>query len=333
MRDTSVLDAARNAASGREAGASAGASRLRRRGGRPFTGPRGGGAKRRVQHPWWFALPALAVFAAFFLVPNVLNFFYPFTNWSAFHSSISFAGLSNFRTIAHDGSLQLALRTTLEYAVGVAVFQNGFGLILALLLEQDTRFNRFFRAVFFLPVLLSALAVGYVFQALLNQDGAVNALLSDLTGTHVDIAWLGSTTWTLVLLTVIHGWKWMGLAMLVYLAGLKSIPGDVTEAAALDGAGAWRAFWSIRFPMLAPALTFNVTTALIGSMNTFDIVQATTKGGPADSTQVFNIYMFRIFGEGLYAQASAMSLVLFAVVVVIAIPVILGMRRRERVLL
>ncbi|HEU5428413.1 MAG TPA: sugar ABC transporter permease [Actinocrinis sp.] len=286
-----------------------------------------------MQHPWWFALPALAVFAAFFLVPALLNFFYPFTNWSAFHTSISFTGLSNFSTIAHDGSLQLALRTTLEYAVGVAIFQNCFGLILALLLEKDTRFNRFFRAVFFLPVLLSALAVGYVFQALLNQDGAVNALLSDLTGTHVDIAWLGSTTWTLVLLTIIHGWKWMGLAMLVYLAGLKSIPGDVTEAAALDGAGAWRAFWSIRFPMLAPALTFNVTTALIGSMNTFDIVQATTKGGPADSTQVFNIYMFRIFGEGLYAQASAMSLVLFAVVVVIAIPVILGMRRRERVLL
>jgi raffinose/stachyose/melibiose transport system permease protein len=149
----------------------------------------------------------------------------------------------------------------------------------------------------------------------------------------VDVPWLGSTTWTLLLLTVIHSWKWMGLAMLVYLAGLKSIPADVTEAAALDGAGAWRAFWSVRFPMLAPALTFNVTLALIGSMNTFDIVQATTTGGPADSTQVFDIYMFRIFGEGLYAQASAMSLVLFAVVVVIAIPVILGLRRRERVLL
>jgi len=295
----------------------------------PRRGPR---VRRRSQHPWWFALPAIAVFAAFFLLPNVLNFFYPFTNWSAFHSSISFAGLSNFRAIAHDGSLQLALRTTLEYAVGVAIFQNAFGLILALLLERDSRFNRFFRAVFFLPVLLSALAVGYVFQALLNQDGAVNALLSDLTGTHVDVPWLGSTTWTLVLLTVVHGWKWMGLAMLVYLAGLKSIPADVTEAAALDGAGAWRAFWAVRFPMLAPAVTFNVATALIGSMNTFDLVQATTKGGPADTTQVFDIYMFRVFGEGLYAQASAMSLVLFGVVVLIAVPVILGLRRRERVL-
>jgi raffinose/stachyose/melibiose transport system permease protein len=306
-----------------------------RPGGRTEEPSRPGRRRRKAaaQHPWWFALPALAVFAAFFLLPNILNFFYPFTNWSAFHNSISFAGLSNFSTIAHDGSLQTALRTTIEYAVGVAIFQNGFGLVLALLLEQDTRFNRFFRAVFFLPVLLSALAVGYIFQALLAQDGAVNAILSDLTGSHIDIPWLGSTTWTLVLLTVIHGWKWMGLAMLVYLAGLKSIPSDVTEAAALDGASGWRTFWSIRFPMLAPALTFNVTTALIGSMNTFDIVQATTKGGPGDSTQVFNIYMFRVFGEGLYAQASAMSLILFLVVVVLAIPVIVLLRRREQVLL
>jgi raffinose/stachyose/melibiose transport system permease protein len=308
---------------------------VRRPGGRSEEPSRPGRRSRKAaaQHPWWFALPALAVFAAFFLLPNILNFFYPFTNWSAFHNSISFAGLSNFSTIAHDGSLQTALRTTIEYAVGVAIFQNGFGLVLALLLEQDTRFNRFFRAVFFLPVLLSALAVGYIFQALLAQDGAVNAILSDLTGSHIDIPWLGSTTWTLVLLTVIHGWKWMGLAMLVYLAGLKSIPSDVTEAAALDGASGWRTFWSIRFPMLAPALTFNVTTALIGSMNTFDIVQATTKGGPGDSTQVFNIYMFRVFGEGLYAQASAMSLILFLVVVVLAIPVIVLLRRREQVLL
>ncbi|KAK1186004.1 sugar ABC transporter permease [Streptomyces sp. NBS 14/10] len=279
-----------------------------------------------VHHPWWFALPAVVVFAGFFLLPNLLNFFYPFTNWSAYHTDISFAGFDNFTTIADDGSLLRAIRTTLVYAVLAALFQNVFGLVLALLLEQDTRFNRFFRAVFFLPVLISALAVGYVFQALLDQDGAVNQLLG------TDIPWLGSTTWTMVLVSAIHGWKWMGLAMLIYLAGLKGIPGDMLEAAKVDGAGAWRTFWSIRFPMLAPAVTFNVTTALIGSMNTFDIVQATTGGGPASSTEVFNIYMFRVFGQGLYAQASAMSLVLFLVVVAVAIPLVIGLRRREQML-
>ncbi|AXG76487.1 carbohydrate ABC transporter permease [Streptomyces paludis] len=295
--------------------------------------PPAGGQKRAgrlpraaVHHPWWFALPAVAVFVAFFLVPNLLNFYYPFTNWSSYHPDIAFTGLDNFRTIADDGSLLRSLRTTLLYAALAALFQNGFGLGLALLLEEDSRFNRFFRAVFFLPVLISALAVGYVFQALLDQDGALNSALG------TDIPWLGSTTWTVVVVSVIHGWKWMGLAMLIYLAGLKGIPGDMLEAAKVDGAGPWRTFRSVRWPMLAPALTFNVTTALIGSMNTFDIVQATTGGGPAASTEVFNIYMFRIFGQGLYAQASAMSLVLFLIVVAIAIPLVVGLRRREQML-
>ncbi|MEV5613122.1 sugar ABC transporter permease [Streptomyces sp. NPDC052225] len=279
-----------------------------------------------VHHPWWFALPAVLFFLAFFLLPNLLNFYYPFTNWSSYHADIAFTGLDNVRTVLDDGSLVRALRTTLIYAALAALFQNAFGLGLALLLERDTRFNRFFRAVFFLPVLISALAVGYVFQALFDQDGAVNSLAG------LDIPWLGSTTWTLVLVSAVHGWKWMGLSMLIYLAGLKGIPGDMLEAARMDGAGPWRTFRSVRWPMLAPAVTFNVTTALIGSMNTFDIVQATTGGGPAASTEVFNLYMFRVFGQGLYAQASTMSLVLFLVVVAIAIPLVVGLRRREQLL-
>jgi raffinose/stachyose/melibiose transport system permease protein len=293
---------------------------------RPGRRPR---SRSRSNQPWWFALPALAVCGLFFLLPNLLNFVYPFTNWSAFHSDIGFVGLSNFNSILHDGSMARDIRITVEYAVLVALFQNGFGLLLALLLERDTRFNRVFRAVFFLPVLISALAVGYIFRALLAQDGALNSLLTSVGGGSVDTAWLGSPTWTLVVVTLIHGWKWMGLAMLIYLAGLKSMPEDVLEAARIDGSGAWRTFWSIRFPLLAPAVTFNVTTALIGSMNTFDIVQATTGGGPGSETEVFNIYMFRIFGQGLYAQASAMSLVLFLIVLVLAVPVIIGLRRRE----
>ncbi|WP_255954925.1 carbohydrate ABC transporter permease [Streptomyces odontomachi] len=329
MAETATVRARRNGArrsrrTGR-AGGGAGAGPGRGR-------PPGRLPRAAVHHPWWFALPAVLVFGVFFLVPNLLNFVYPFTDWSVYHQAIHGAGLSNFRTIVHDGSLLADLRTTLLYAVLAAFFQNGFGLVLALLLEEDSRFNRFFRAVFFLPVLISALAVGYLFQALLSQDGAVNGALSALTGHHVDIPWLGSTTWTLVLVTMVHGWKWMGLAMLIYLAGLKGIPGDMLEAARVDGAGPWRTFWSIRFPMLAPAVTFNVTTALIGSMNTFDIVQATTGGGPASSTEVFNIYMFRVFGQGLYAQASAMSLVLFLVVLVVAIPLVTGLRRREQLL-
>lgn len=277
-------------------------------------------------------MPAMAIMVAFFVVPNALNFVFPFTDWSTFKNTINFVGLSNFADVLADGTVITALRATLIYAVLVAVFQNAFGLALALLFERDTALNQFCRAMFFLPVLMSALAVGYVFQALLATGGTVNGILAGLLGHDVAIAWLGNTTWTIVVVTLIHTWKWVGLTMIIYIAGLKSVPADVVEAANIDGATRWQIFWRIRFPMIAPAVTFNVATAMIGAMNSFDIVLATTKGGPADSTQVLNVYMFKIFGQGLFAQATVTSLVLFIVVVVIAIPLIVYLRRRENVL-
>jgi multiple sugar transport system permease protein/raffinose/stachyose/melibiose transport system permease protein len=267
----------------------------------------------------------------FFVVPTVMNFIYPFTNWSAFKPGIQAAGFSNFHDILADGSLVGSLRITLIYAALVALFQNLFGLGLAVLLERDTAINRFVRALFFVPVLMSALAVGYVFQAILKPDGALNSVLGGLLGQSVTVPWLGSTTWTVVTVAIVHSWKWMGLAMLVYLAGLKTIPEDLVEAARIDGAGRWTAFRYIRLPLLAPAVTFNVATALLGTMNGFDVVQATTGGGPARSTEVLNIFIFRTFGQGLYAQSTAMSLVLFLSILVLAVPLVLFLRRREQI--
>jgi raffinose/stachyose/melibiose transport system permease protein len=160
----------------------------------------------------------------------------------------------------------------------------------------------------------------------------LNDILGFLLGGDVEIAWLGSTTWTIVVVAIVHAWKWMGLSMLIYLAGLKTMPQDVLEAARIDGASWWQTFRRIRFPLLAPAITFNVATALLGSMNGFDIVAATTEGGPARTTEVLNVFMFRTFGQGLFAQATTMSLVLFLLVVALAFPVIRFLRRREEVL-
>jgi raffinose/stachyose/melibiose transport system permease protein len=286
----------------------------------------------QATHPTAFLVPAFAVMGLFFFLPTLFNFIYPFTDWSAFKPAIHPVGLSNFEALLTDGSLLASLRITLVYAVLVAICQNVFGLVLAVLLERDTRVNRFARVCLFIPVLMSALAVGYVFQAFLKPDGALNGLLGAVLGRDVSIPWLGSTTWTIAVVALVHSWKWMGLSMLVFLAGLKTIPEDVTEAARIDGAGPWQSFWRIRFPLLAPAITFNVATALLGTMNGFDVVQATTAGGPARTTEVLNIFIFRTFGQGLYAQATAMSLVLFLVVVLLAVPVVRMLRRRENVL-
>ena len=290
------------------------------------------GVRQRGSYPASFLVPAFAVLGLFFFLPTIYNFVYALTSWSSFSSSIHFVGLQNVTDLISSGTLFTSLRITVTYAVLVAIFQNVFGLLLALLLERDTRVNRFARVMFFIPVIMSALAVGYVFQAILKPTGALNTILGDLLGHAVTIPWLGNTTWTLVVITLIHAWKWMGLSMLIYLAGLKTINDDVLEAARLDGASAWTTFRDIRFPLLAPAITFNVATALLGSMNGFDVVQATTGGGPARSTELLNIFIFRTFGQGLFAQATTMSLVLFLVVAILAFPVIRALRKREEVL-
>lgn len=286
----------------------------------------------RPVQPWWFLVPAFAVLVTFFLIPTLYNLIYAFTDWSSFKAAIRPVGLDNFRSLLDNGILLTDLRTTLIYAALVALFQNLFGLLLALLLEADTRLNRFGRVMFFVPVIMSALAVGYIFRALLKPTGAVDAFLSTLSGRHIDYAWLADTRWTLLYVALIHSWKWMGLAMLIYLAGLKTIDLDVLEAARIDGATQWQRFWRVRFPLLAPAMTFNVATALLGSMNSFDIVQATTGGGPAQTTEILNIFIYRTFGQGLFAQATTMSLVLLLVIALIAFPTVWLLRRRERVL-
>lgn len=293
---------------------------------------RGRPERLATNHPLWFLAPALVILVVFFFLPTLLNFVYAFTDWSSFKTAINFVGFSNFSAVFGNGSLLRDLRITLLYGILVAIFQNLFGLVLALILERDTRINRIVRVAFFVPVVMSALAVGYIFQALLKPEGGLNQLLSVVSGHHITIAWLGSTTWTLLVVTIIHSWKWAGLAMLIYLAGLKTISADILEAARIDGASWWQTFARIRFPLLAPAITFNVATSLLGSMNGFDVAQATTGGGPGGSTELLNIFIFRTFGQGLFAQATTMSLTLFIMVTVIAFPVIYLLRRRERVL-
>lgn len=291
------------------------------------------GAAVTKDYPLAFLIPAGVMLLVFFFLPTVMNFIYAFTDWSQFKAEISFAGIDNFKSLFESGVLLKDIKITIIYAILVAVMQNIFGLGLAVLLEADTRINRIARSLFFIPVIMSALAAGYIWQAVLKNDGVLNQILSSISGADVTIQWLGSTTWTLVLVAMIHAWKWMGFSMLTYLAGLKTIDHQVLEAASVDGASARTTFWRIKFPLLAPALTFNIATALLGSMNSFDIVQALTNGGPGGSTEILNLFIWRTFGKGLYAQSTTMSLVLFLLVMLMAIPLITTLRRREKNLL
>jgi raffinose/stachyose/melibiose transport system permease protein len=301
------------------------ASRLRRSRGaiqpRGSIRPRGGG--------WWiYVAPITIAVACLYFLPLLINWYLAFTDWSGFKSGVDFIGLANFRTLQDLYDLTDQVRLTFIYAITASAIGNAIALMLALALEERTRGNQLFRAIFFIPVLLSPLAAGYVWAGILNAAGPLNQAISVFIP-GFDMAWLGSTTLAIFLVAAIDAWKWAGFFTLIYLAGLSTVPHELKEAAVSLGANRWQVFRNAKLPFLAPAITFNITVTVIGAMSTFDIILATTGGGPGNATRVLNILTLDQFGIGYFGLASATSLVVTILVTLTAIPLIWYLRRRE----
>ena len=299
-------------------------------GGRPARrGRKAGRAGRRSRHLAWFALPSIALVTVFFLVPFVANGVFAFLQWTGYSTSIRWTGLGNFRLVNELGILWHAVAVTVIYAVIGLVLQNVVSLCLAKALRRTNRTSSVFRAVFFIPVLISPLAAGYIWAAVFSLGGPVNTVLSVILPGGFHYNWLGNSWWALVIVASIDAWKLSGLITLVYIAGLNRIPRSVIEAATIDGAGAWHRFWRVEFPLLAPAFTFNVVVSLIGAFSAMDVVFSTTSGGPGDATTLLNVAVYDQYGQGLFGTASALSFVVSLMAILTAIPLIGWLRRRE----
>ena len=278
---------------------------------------------------WWpFVLPAFVMLGVFFVLPFVLNVRFAFTDWSGFQTGINFTGLENFRTLNQLGILWPPIEVTLKYALIATVVQNTFSLGMALLLQETTKTTVFFRALFFIPVLIAPVAAGYIWDAILSPTGPLNAAIGIFSpGFHYE--WLGHSTTALIAVASIDAWRYSGLVTLVYIAGLNAIPRSLTEAAKIDGAGPWRRFRHVRFRLLAPAFTFSVVVTLLGSISAFDVAQATTAGGPGVATTTLNIVAFQQYGGGFFGLSTALSLIVTILVIAIAVPLLAFLRRRE----
>ncbi|WP_210480950.1 carbohydrate ABC transporter permease [Naasia sp. SYSU D00948] len=284
--------------------------------------------RRIVRSGVWFALPAIVFVGVFFVLPQLYNLRFAFSNWTTYSSNITWNGWSNFETLIGQGLLFTPIGVTIGYAVIAMVTQNVVSLALAYAMRDSTRLNGFFRSLYFLPVLLSPLAAGYIWRGLLASDGPLN----DFIGIFVpgfDWSWLGETSTALAAVAFVDAWKWIGLTTLVYIAGINAVPRDALEAAVIDGATAWQSFWRITFPMLAPAFTFNVVVTLVGAFSAYDVIAATTGGGPGDSTRALNIVLRMQWGLGNFGAGSALGLTVTALVIVVAIPLVWWLRRRE----
>jgi multiple sugar transport system permease protein/raffinose/stachyose/melibiose transport system permease protein len=299
------------------------------RAGRADSGPpRGGNSAGTLRGLAKFAVPAYVLVGVFFLLPQVLNLYFAFTNWTTYSSAITWNGWDNIALLIEQGSLFHPVVVTVLYALIAMAFQNVIGLSLAYALRDSNRINGFFRSIFFIPVLISPLAVGYIWRGLLKPDGPVNDFIG-LAVPGFDWAWLGEPSTALAAVAFMDAWKWIGLTTVVYIAGINAVPGDVLEAARLDGASAWTSFWRITFPLLAPAFTFNVVSTLVGAFSAYDVIQASTGGGPGDSTRALYVELRMQWAQGNFGTGSALGLVVTLLVVVVAVPLVWYLRRRE----
>jgi raffinose/stachyose/melibiose transport system permease protein len=267
--------------------------------------------------PWWFVVPALLLFAFVVLVPSVRGVYYAFTDWDGLDPQFSFVGLDNFVTMADDPDALQAVWHTLLIAVAITVIQNGLGLLLALGVNTMIKSRNILRVLLFAPAVLTPIVTAYLWRNLLGPDGAVNSMLGFVGLDSWRQNWLGDPDLALWMVVLVVVWQFAGYSMVIFLAGLQSIPKEIYEAAAIDGSGPVRRFWSIIRPLLAPAITINLMLSIIGGIKLFDQVYALTGGGPGHATDTISTLIYKdAFTLGEFGYSIALAVVLTVIVAV-----------------
>lgn len=270
--------------------------------------------RRQGLAAWLFALPFMLVFGFFMLLPLVSSFLMSFTDFRATDVqrpfSVNFVGLSQYANLFGDAQFRKAMANTALVVVAGIPLTAVVALALAVALDSGiTRFRTAYRTGFYTPVVTSIVAVAVVWRFILQPDGLVNAMLGRVGITGPD--WLHSTTWALPSLIVMTAWRNMGTLMVIFLAGLQSIPAQLHEAAITEGAGPWQRFRWITVPLLRPILLFGMILLSVAYLQFFEEAFVMTQGGPLNSTLSVSYFTYNQFGFGKYGYASAASYVLF----------------------
>lgn len=280
---------------------------------------------------WGGLLLGVAVYLVFAIAPTAGNLVASLTDYSGLAgSSTAFTGLSNYialLTTQRPGFIS-GLEATVIFVAGVTVLQNGFALLVAHRLQGEGRFGAFLRVVVFLPIVLGVTVAGLVWILIFNpNDGPASSLLSAL-GIHS--AFFGSSAWAMPLVIGVQIWQNMGFSTLVFVGGLKAINPEIYQAAAIDGIRPWQRLRRITFPLLAPTVTVNVLLATVGSFTTYNLIYVLTGG--QNGTDTLGMLSFnQAFGTAAnIGLGAAVSMVLFILTLIVALPLVAWLRRRER---
>ncbi len=287
--------------------------------------------KRKI-YPTYFAAGALIIYFVLFFLPGVIGVCYSFTNWSAYSDELHFVGFENFKTVfSLDENYLKIIMNTLAFTVITTVMKTLIGLALALLLTKKIKLLNMHRGIVFMPSVLSTLIIGMIFKSILDpKSGLLNTFFRSIGLDFLAKKWLVSPDLAFGSVMAVDIWRGVGYIMTILIAGILSISPEYYDAAAIDGAGAWQKFRYITLPLLIPTLTTTTVLNVIYGMKVFDMVYALTNGGPGkDTTEVLYTAVFKKFGTGQYAVGTALSSVMFIIMIIVGYFMIRIMTRNE----
>jgi raffinose/stachyose/melibiose transport system permease protein len=288
----------------------------------------------------WFILPAVILYGGFFILPTLGSYWLALYNWSGLGPIGNFIGLHNFGLALHSSTFRSAALHNLWIFISLAVITNTISLGSAVLLDRKSRVRNVYRAIVFLPYVLSPLVTGFIWEVLLSPNiGAVNPALRAVGLGFLQHDWLADTRFALPVVITALAWQWNALATVIFMAGLQNVPPEMREAAVTDGASDFKVFWHVTLPYLAPAFTIVNVLLAIYAFRVFDLVYVLGGpiGAPGGATLVLGTEIYGdAFGRGAFNSATRLSyamaegVLLFTVIGVIAAVLLIVLARRER---
>ena len=288
--------------------------------------------KKKTGLPYLFMLPSILILLGVYLLPFLYSLYISVTDWSGMGQKLNFVGLSNYKGLFEEPHFWETLRNNLIYFVELVGIQFIISMVLAVVLNAAFKGRNFFRALYFMPTIICTLAVGFIWNIMFDPiNGPIKTLLKNAGFLELSrIMWLGNTKTAIHAVSFVSLWQWTGWSMVIYLAGLQSIDKNLYEAAEIDGANAVQKFFKVTLPLLAPSITVNLVNSTIGALKIFDLPFITTGGGPGHATESLAMMMYTYsFGLNKMGYGTAISIILFVVILIISGAQTTVLRRRE----
>lgn len=274
----------------------------------------------------WLLIPGMTIYGAFFLLPTALSFFFSLTVWNL--TEWRFYGLGNFLMFFREPSLFIAIKNTLIYAALTSASKTVIALFVAVILSSKLPTRNFLRSLIFFPTIISTVAIGIVFSSLLHPSrGLINAALNAIGIRGPD--WLGDPNLALYSVILVDLWRGIGMAMVIYLAGITAIPLEYGEALLVDGGNAWDKFRHITLPLLRPSMNSVIILSFIGGLRSFDLIWAMTGGGPGFSTEILSSLVYKQYISGFYGLSTAGNIIMLVLVATLALPLYMWITKKE----